>query len=117
MYKSRSQSMQRGAHKRDRKPMSKEAFYEQTEIVLTEEETAHFHFDAIGRSLLLDRLRPVIYGYAKNGFRKPRDVARLLNKAGLTTACGAHGAPACSTPTPGGVRKPVAVIHQRQACP
>ncbi len=35
MYKSRSQSMQRGAYERDREPMSKEEFYAQTEIVLT----------------------------------------------------------------------------------
>src|SRR5262245_44716614 len=42
---------------------------------------------------LLDRLEPAVRNFAPNGFRKPKDVARLLNKASTSTACRAKWTP------------------------
>src|SRR5690606_9410475 len=36
----------------------------------------------------LGEMGPVLRAYAKNGITGSKDVARLLNKAGLKTACG-----------------------------
>ena len=85
--------MSKLSYLRDDARMSKEEFYEQTKIVLTKEELAHFNFGSTDKISFLDQLRPVIRRYAKNGFRKPSDVSRLLNKAGVTTACGARWTP------------------------
>src|SRR5262245_28224443 len=93
MYKGRSQSMQRGAHHRDRTVMSKEDFYKGIKIVLTKAERAHFEVGSSDKFALLDRVEPAVRTFARNGFRKPKDVARLLNKAGVTTACGAKWTP------------------------
>jgi hypothetical protein len=49
-----------------------------------------FHF-AIGdrtREAMLTTLGPIVRNYARSGFRKPRDVARLLNHANIRTADG-----------------------------
>lgn len=93
MYKGRSESMQRGANRREREVMSKEEFYSGIKIVLTQAERAHFESGSNDKFAFLDRLEPTIRNFAKNGFRKPKDVARLLNKAGWTTACGAQWTP------------------------
>jgi hypothetical protein len=83
-----SKSMQRGAVVRDRTFMSKEEFYSGTRIELTEVEVKHFHFGTNDVATFADRLEPTIRLYAKNGFRKPADVSRLLNKENRRTACG-----------------------------
>jgi hypothetical protein len=72
--------MQRGAVVRDRIYISKEEFYGGTAIELTEAELKHFHFGSNDVASFVDELEPTIRLYAKNGFRKPRDVSRLLNK-------------------------------------
>jgi hypothetical protein len=88
MHKGKSKSMQRGAVVRDRTFMSKEEFYSGTRIELTEAEVKHFHFGSNDVATFVDRLEPTIRLYAKNGFRKPADVSRLLNKENKRTACG-----------------------------
>lgn len=93
MYKGRSASMQRGAARRDREVMSKEDFYKGIKIVLTRAERAHFEIGLNDKFALLDQLEPWVRTFARNGFRKPKDVARLLNNAGVTTACGAKWTP------------------------
>lgn len=80
--------MQRGAVVRDSTFMSKEDFYSGTRIELTEAEVKHFHFGTNDVATFVDQIEPTILLYAKNGFRKPADVSRLLNKENKRTACG-----------------------------
>ena len=80
--------MQRGAVVKDRIYISREEFYSGTAIDLTEAEVKHFHFGSHDVASFVDKLEPTVRLYAKNGFRKPRDVSRLLNKEGKRTACG-----------------------------
>jgi hypothetical protein len=88
MHKGKSKSMQRGAVVGDRTFMSKEDFYSGTKIELTEAEVKHFHFGTNDVATFVDHIEPTIRVYAKNGFRKPADVSRLLNKENKRTACG-----------------------------
>jgi hypothetical protein len=88
MHKGKSKSMQRGAAVRDRTSMSKEDFYSGTKIELTEAEVKHFHFGTNDVASFVGQIEPTIRHYANNGFRKPRDVSRLLNKEHKRTACG-----------------------------
>lgn len=88
MHKGKSKSMQRGAVVRDRTFVSKEEFYSGTRIELTEAEVQHFHFGTNDVVSFTDQIEPTIRLYAKNGFRKPSDVSRLLNKEHKRTACG-----------------------------
>jgi hypothetical protein len=80
--------MQRGAVVRDRTFMSKEDFYSGTKIELTEAEVKHFHFGTNDVATFVDHIELTIRLYAKNGFRKPADVSRLLNNENKRTACG-----------------------------
>lgn len=88
MYKGKSRSMQRGGTAHDRSYMDKNDFYSGTKIELTEAEVNHFHFGANDVASFTAELEPIIRVYAKNGFRKPADVSRLLNKDNRLTACG-----------------------------
>jgi len=85
--------MQRGAVVRDRTFVSKEEFYSGTRIELTEAEVQHFHFGTNDVASFIDQIEPTIRLYAKNGFRKPSDVSRLLNKEHKRTACGEAWSP------------------------
>lgn len=93
MYKARSASYQRGMGMNDDGPLTAadRAKFKKTEI--SKEELDHFSFGNRTREVVLDELEPLLRGYAKNGLRKPRDVARLLNKAGVKTACGERWTP------------------------
>ena len=51
-------------------------------------ELVHFSFGGRSKDRVLDDLEPIVWKLAQNGFRKPADVARLLNKQGVKTACG-----------------------------
>lgn len=51
-------------------------------------ELVHFSFGGRSKDRVLDDLEPIVWKLAENGFRKPADVARLLNKQGVKTACG-----------------------------
>jgi hypothetical protein len=93
MYKSRSASMQRGMRQHDRDATLVEIYTKETLPVLSKHERAHFQFGDRDKNSLLVRVRPLVRAYAKGGHRKPRDVSRLLNRDGLTTACGAKWTP------------------------
>jgi hypothetical protein len=68
--------------------MSKEEFYSGTRIELTEAEVKHFHFGRNDVATFVEHVEPTIRLYARNGFRKPAVVSRLLNKENKRTACG-----------------------------
>ena len=93
MYKGKAASMQRGAAVRDDARMSREDFNKQTRITLAKDEVGHFQAGQITKEKFLDELRPLIKCMARNRFRKPADVARLLNKWGIKTASGAQWSP------------------------
>jgi hypothetical protein len=88
MYKSRSASMQRSAGKRDRTVNAADAYSKETPPILTKNERLHFGLGDEDKNSFLEQVRPLVRSYAKNGFRKPLDVSRLMNKAHVTTACG-----------------------------
>lgn len=57
-------------------------------------EERHFNFGSSEQGiLLLRRLRRAIPNFTKSEFGKPRDIARLLNSLGVTTACGVQWTP------------------------
>lgn len=88
MYKTKSQSMQRGAQKRDPKPrMTLEDEYRLTKIKLTRAEQDHFAVGATTQSEFLDQIRPLVLGFSKGGIRKPKDIAKALNSCNRFTAC------------------------------
>jgi hypothetical protein len=93
MYKSRSASMQRGTHRHDRDANLEEVYTKEAGPVLSKYERAHFQFGDRDKNSLLEHVGPLVRAYAKDGYRKPRDVSRLLNKDGVTTACGAKWTP------------------------
>lgn len=88
MYKAKSEAMKRGALKRIRTPLTAEdrKLFKKTEI--SQQELAHFSFGAVTQDILLEHLEPVVHDYAVAGFRAPKEIARLLNKNGVKTACG-----------------------------
>ena len=83
MYKSRSQSMQRGAARRDRETVDLNKLYKERPPALTRRERSHFEFGSIGLSTFISRLSPIVRELSRAGFRKPKDVARLLNLKGF----------------------------------
>ncbi|MGR3715306.1 MAG: hypothetical protein ACU0B1_01000 [Thermohalobaculum sp.] len=89
MYKRKSASMQNGALHRDPADrITREEYVQQSAIVLSSTEIAHFEFGTVSLTSMVEAMRPRITLMARNGFRKPRDVSRLLNKDGVRTACG-----------------------------
>lgn len=91
--KSQVRSMQRGAQKRDRAPMSKESDYGKLPPKIREEDRAHLGLTEAAAEKMASTLTEKIKGYARAGFRKPADVSRLLNKEGIKTAAGAEWNP------------------------
>lgn len=93
MYKARSASYQRGMGMNDDGPLTEaeRAKFKKTKI--SQQELEHFSFGERTREVILDELEPILRGYAKNGFRLPKDVARLLNRSGMKTACGERWTP------------------------
>ncbi|WP_066682872.1 hypothetical protein [Caulobacter sp. CCH9-E1] len=88
MYKAKSASMMRGTAYSDRKAITKRELGQFKKTVISKQELAQFSHGAKTRDALLDELEPVVRSLAKNGFRSPKDVSRLLNKQGLRTATG-----------------------------
>lgn len=88
MYKGKSQSMQRGAALSDRDFVSAQELYENGKIALTRAEKRHFEFGAVTVAALFARTVPRIMHYNANGFKKPGDIAKLLNEEDVRTACG-----------------------------
>jgi hypothetical protein len=93
MYKSRSRSMQRGSNYRDQEKVALGALYRDHPPVLTRQERSNFEFGAIELKGFIVELAPVVRQLSKAGFRKPKDVARLLNKKSVLTASGARWTP------------------------
>lgn len=91
--KSQVRSMQRGAQKRDRAPMSKESDYGKVAPKIREEDRAHLGLTEAAAEKMAGLLTEKIRGYARAGFRKPADVSRLLNKEGIRTAAGSEWNP------------------------
>lgn len=88
MYKGKSKAMMRGAQQRERTPLTSEErkLFKKTKI--SRQERRHFNFGAVTQDILLEQLAPSVRAYAVAGFGSPKEVARLLNKNGLKTACG-----------------------------
>ena len=55
---------------------------------LSERERRHFEFGQMTLSRLLEQVRPIIHAAAKSNIRKPAEVALLLNRSAIKTACG-----------------------------
>lgn len=79
--------MQRGALVRPSRERD-DGKYPGLKIQMTKGEYPNFEFGQQTLNVTINRLQPLVRSYAKAGFRKPVDVARLLNKAGEKTACG-----------------------------
>ena len=60
---------------------------------MTKKEMAHFHAKQRTVHQLCDDLLPTVRAYAKDGFRKPRQVAEMLNRDGYRTVLGAKWTP------------------------
>lgn len=86
--KSQVRSMQRGAQKRDREPMTSGSDYAGMPPSLRAEDRAHLGLTDEAFDKLASSLRKKIIGYAQGGFRKPAQVSRLLNKEKITTLSG-----------------------------
>lgn len=57
-------------------------------ITMMPSEVAHFHFGAISPAAMAGKMGPFIKAYARGGFRKPKEVSRILNENQIRTACG-----------------------------
>ncbi|MEY9722102.1 hypothetical protein ABIA22_004656 [Sinorhizobium fredii] len=60
---------------------------------LTEAEMVHFHNKKVSLADLFGKLEPIVKTYAREGTRKPRDVADRLNAHGYRTASGSKWTP------------------------
>lgn len=85
--------MQRGSSCRDREKVELGALYKDHPPALTRQERSNFEFGAIELQGFIVELAPVVRQLSKAGFRKPKDVARLLNKKSILTASGARWTP------------------------
>lgn len=86
-------SMQRGAGRRDRVRDDGPAYADGAKPALRDEDMAHFGQTQARMDQLARDLTPKVLGYAKAGFKKPADVARLLNREHLRTLAGANWNP------------------------
>ncbi|TIL67581.1 hypothetical protein [Mesorhizobium sp.] len=87
MYKSRSKSMQRGADYHSDRSGPHEPI-PPIVPVMRDQEKLHFGIGDDGIAAFVEKLRHTVTGLARAGYRKPRDVARLLNQAGIKTFAG-----------------------------
>ena len=85
--------MQRGSSYRDQEKVELGELYRDHPPALTRLERSNFEFGAIGLQRFIVELAPVVRQLSKAGFRKPKDVARLLNKKAVLTASGARWTP------------------------
>lgn len=87
MYKSLSKSIQRGADYHSNRSGPHEPI-PPIVPVMREQEKLHFGIGNEGIAAFVEKLRPTVIGLARGGYRKPRDVARLLNQASVKTFAG-----------------------------
>lgn len=64
------------------------AFYKDHPPQITKLEASDFEFGRVSKEDFLDKIRPTIRAYARQGIRKPKEVSRALNRAAIKTACG-----------------------------
>lgn len=74
-----------------RKPKSTEKLASRYDM--TKQEMSHFHSKKKSVQQLCDGMLPIVRSYAKNGIRKPRQVAEMLNRDGHRTVSGARWTP------------------------
>jgi hypothetical protein len=91
--KGKIRSMQRGASKRDHGPRDTTPDYQNIDPVLRDADRLQLGANDEELKALLDRLGPKIRAYAKAGFKKPAEVARLHNKERVGTARGSTWSP------------------------
>lgn len=91
MYKSKVRSMQRGAVSHGRSGRHEPIV--PVEPVLRKQELLHFGIGDEGREAFVAELLPMIRAFARAGYRKPRDVSRLLNRSRVKTFAGHHWTP------------------------
>lgn len=91
--KSQVRSMQRGAQKRDAKPMSPGSDYARQPPSLRTEDRAHLGLTDETFDKHAASLKPKVLSYARAGFRKPADVTRLLNREEIRTLSGGEWNP------------------------
>lgn len=91
--KSQVRSMQRGAQKRDPRPVEKGSDYAGKPPSLRVEDRAHLGLTDDAFDKLAASLRQKVIGYASGGFRKPADVSRLLNREKIRTLSGSDWNP------------------------
>lgn len=91
--KSKIRSMQRGAGKRDHGPRDATPDYQNVDPILRDADRLQLGANDKELEAMLDRLGPKIRAYAKAGFKKPAEVARLLNKENIGTARGSPWSP------------------------
>lgn len=60
---------------------------------MTKKEMSHFHSKQKSVQQLCDQMLPIVRSYAKDGIRKPRQVAEMLNRQGHRTVLGAKWTP------------------------
>lgn len=84
--------MQRGAQKRENR-VPDDGGYPGLKISMTKAEMTQFSLGTRSLQDLLDELTPLVRQYARAGFRRPAEVARLLNHANHKTASGERWTP------------------------
>ncbi len=93
MYKARSQSAQRGSWYRDATGWTHYDLKRFAELPLASDEACNFHCGAMTPEKFAAKLRPIVVDLCRNGFRKPADVAKLLNRRAMKTANGGKWTP------------------------
>ena len=84
--KARVRSMQRGASRRDRTPRSEIPDYENFKPQLRPEDAACLGVSTGKFQIVLDRTGERVAGYMRAGYRRPQEIAKLLNRAKIRTA-------------------------------
>lgn len=93
MYKGRSQSAQRGSYYRDGNGWTHYDLKRFAELPLAKDEVGNFRCGATTPEKLANMLERRVRDLARNGFRKPADVAKLLNRSQVRTANGGRWTP------------------------
>ena len=89
MSKAHTRSTQRGARKSGRTfAPDTQKLYNVSPPILTHGEKANFEFGEMRQDKFVKSFREFIRTCKKNGFSKPEDISKQLNKNGYKTACG-----------------------------
>jgi hypothetical protein len=122
--------MQRGSQRRSPKVKDPTPDYQNFDPIFRQEDKIHLGVSDESQTALFERFRPIVQNYKRAGYRKPSEICKLLNKAGMKTAVGSSWTPrlvwflfkqiavrlreARSKTSPGNPKVPLkAVPHQR----